>query len=181
VHLAYPSVDYQIEVFDPTAGVATALAAGGKVAALGSLHPATPAQPTAMSAAGLRSLATKVGHQVYWAGPRRGYTYEVRQGTGGQVYIRYLPPGTQAGSSQPYLTIATYPFPGAYAATKGLTQQDNEEAVKVPRGGIGVVNTGDRNSVHVAYPNSDVQVEVYDPSPAAARQIVSSGNVRAIG
>ena len=35
----------------------------------------------------------------------------------GTVYIRYLPSGTNVGDPRArFLTVATYPFPGAYAA-----------------------------------------------------------------
>ena len=36
-------------------------------------------------------------------------------------------------------------------------------------------------SIHLAYPGSDYQVEVFDPSAAAARALVSSGQVEPIG
>ena len=38
-----------------------------------------------------------------------------------------------------------------------------------------------REEIHVAYPGVPYQVEVFDPSPARARTIVSSGDVRAVG
>ena len=36
------------------------------------------------------------------------------------------------------------------------------------------------NSVHVAYPGVDYQVEVYDPSPARAREVATSGLVQRV-
>src|SRR5690242_1162765 len=35
--------------------------------------------PVAMSPAGLRALASKVKHPIYWAGAKRGFTYEVTE------------------------------------------------------------------------------------------------------
>ena len=46
---------------------------------------------------------------------------------------------------------------------------------------IAVVNKGYPQSIHLAYPGSDYQVEVFDPSAAKARAIVSTGQVKAIG
>ena len=51
---------------------------------------------TAVTAADLRALQKQVGHPVYWAGPKRGYTYELSRTADGNIYLRYLPPGVAA-------------------------------------------------------------------------------------
>jgi hypothetical protein len=183
VHAAYPGVDYQVEVFDPTPGAARALVAAGRLNVFGSLKggSTSAAQPKAVSPAGLRSLAKSLGHSVYWVGPKKGDTYELTKVAGGQVYIRYLPAGTNVGSSAPYLTVATYPFPKAFEAIQALAQQTNAVAINLAGGGLAVVDTRAPTSIHLAYPGSDYQVEVFDPSPARARQVVSSNQVKSIG
>ena len=45
----------------------------------------------------LEAVAKSLGHPVYWAGPRKGVTYELTRTTDGKVYIRYLPRGTHVG------------------------------------------------------------------------------------
>ena len=78
-----------------------------------------PIEAVALSAPGLATLARTVGQPIYWAGPREGYLYELRRSADGNVYIRYLPPGVDVGASgAKYLTVATYPFRGAYDALK---------------------------------------------------------------
>jgi hypothetical protein len=184
VHAAYPGIDYQIEVFDPTAGTATALVAAGRLTAFGSLKgtsSATGAKPTAASPADLKSLAGSLGHPVYWAGRKKGYTYELTRTSNDQVYIRYLPPGVAVGASPPYLTVATYPFQGAFSAIISLGKQKNAVTLTLANGGRAVIDPAHPKSIHLAYPGSDFQVEVFDPSPARARRVVESGKVSAVG
>lgn len=184
VHVAYPGVDYQAEVFDPTPGVALGLVASGKLRALGSLAPkqtAPSGQPAAASPAALASLARSLGHPVYWLGPKPGTTYELSRGPSGQVYIRYLPAGVRPGTSTAYLAVATYPFAGAFAAIHALARQKGAQSIRLPAGGLAVVDPRDTKSIHLAYPGGNVEVEVFDPSPSVVRQLVSSGQVRAIG
>jgi hypothetical protein len=179
VHIAYPGVDYQVEVYDPTPGVASALVAGGKVAAFGNLAPA--AKPRAISAAGLRALAKSLKHSIYWVGAKKGDTYEVTETSNGQVYLRYLPSGVAVGAGQAYLTVATYPYPGALAALQAVSKTQGNSSFKLPGGGLAEFSTSDPRSVHVAFPGSDYQIEVFDPSAGAARRLVSSGQLTAIG
>lgn len=86
VHAAYPGVDYQVEVFDPTPGAAAGLLVSGQLTALGDLKAVSvkpEPKPTAASAAELKSLARSLGHPIYWVGPKKGYTYEFRRTSGG--------------------------------------------------------------------------------------------------
>jgi hypothetical protein len=185
VHAAYPGVDYQVEVYDPTPGTAAGLLVSGELSALGDLKAGSAAaeapKPTAASAAELASLARSVGHPIYWVGAKKRYTYEVRRTTSGKVTIRYLPPGVDVGAAKPYLTVGTYPFPRALATIKALAKQKDIEQIKLPGGGLAVVSKGYPQSIHLAYPRSKLQIEVYDPSATRVRAIVSSGQVRAIG
>lgn len=181
VHVAYPGVDYQVEVYDPTPGTATAIVAAGQLAAFGNLTSGISAKPAAASVADIKALAGSLGHPVYWAGPKVGYTYELSRTSGGQVYIRYLPPGVKVGARQGYLAVATYPFPGAFKAIQGLTKQKNVQRIKLPGGGLAIVYATYPKSIHLAFPGSDYQVEVFDPSAARVRQVVSAGRIKPIG
>jgi hypothetical protein len=185
VHIAYPGVDYQIEVYDPTPGSALAAVTSGQLEHLGPLEgssaeAAPKVVPAAASRADLTALASSIGHPVYWAGPRQGFTYEVTQDPSGRVYIRYLPPGTTVGSPKPQLTVATYPFPGALAAIKAVAKNDSS-TIKLPGGGMAIVDSSYPKSIHLAYPDSEYQVEVFAPTAAAARRAVASGQVAALG
>jgi len=174
-------VNYQVEVYDPTPERAMHLVSAGRLASVGS--PAAGAAqdrlnaiPKAATMADLESLAHRLGHPVYWAGPKPGYTYELSTTSNGRVFIRYLQAGVKAGDSRAsYLTVATYPFPGAFAAV--AKSAGGADAIKLARGGIAVVDPTYANSIHLAYPGSDYQVEVYDPSPGAGRRLVVSGAI----
>jgi hypothetical protein len=140
---------------------------------------AVPIQPVALSASALGTLARTVDQPIYWAGPRRHYLYELKRTADRKVYIRYLPPGVDAGArGSEYLIIATYPFPGAFAALKKVA---DGRGIQLPAGGLALVDEKHPTSVHLAFPNVDYQVEVYDPSQARARAVASSGQIRPAG
>jgi len=183
-HIAYPGVGYQVEVFDPSPAAAMQTVAAGHLAALGDLHakPAAPAgsQPTAASVGTLESLAASLGHPLYWAGPMKGFTYELTRTSNGNVYIRYLPKGVQVGAPAAYLTVATYPFPDALAAIQRGAKGDRVDTIPLPGGGLALVDRQYPKSIHLSYPKSDYQVEVFDPSAAHARQVVTSGKIAAL-
>ena len=78
-------------------------------------------------------------------------------------------------SKAAYLTVATYPFPGAFAAVKRT--ENGATTIKLARGGIGVVDTAYPKSIHLAYPGVNYQIEVYDPSPSSGRKLAASGAI----
>ena len=170
-------MDYQAEVFDPTAGAAESLVAKGKLTTIGDLDAGSAPHPVAASVGDLKALAKSLKHPVYWAGAKSGNTYELTQTSTGQIFVRYLPKGVAVGSSTPYLTVATYPFQGAYAAILALTRQKGAHKLTLKGGGIGLVDSEDPKSIHIAYPSVNYQIEVFDPSPAAARKLVTSGRI----
>jgi len=146
-----------------------------------SSQPEAPASAAA-SLAQLRTLPDETGHDIYWAGPRNGYTYELTRTTDGNVYIRYLPPGVAVGDVQPaYLTIGTYPRPKALNGLRRLARRSGNATFPVAGGGLGVYSRSRPNSVYVAYPGGAVQVEVYDPSAEQARKLAREGRVRPVG
>ena len=140
---------------------------------------ASGAGPTAASVDELKSLASELGHPIYWAGARPGYRYELTRTTSGNVFIRYLPAGAKVGDPRArFLTVATYPFPGAFAAvTRAARAAGGAATIKLAHGGIGVVDGAYPKSIHIAYPGVSYQIEVYDPSPSAGRKLVASGAI----
>ena len=95
--------------------------------------------------------------------------------------MRYLPDGVEVGADEPYLTVATYPFPGAYPAIKKQAAAKGAVTARLANGGLAVLANGYPQSVHIAYPGVNYQVEVYDPTRARAMQLVSSGGLRHLG
>jgi len=134
--------------------------------------------PIGLTADGLRTLAGSVGQPIYWAGPDEGYIYELRRNAKGHVFIRYLPQGVEVGAPEDeYLVVATYPYKSAYNALQNVT---DGEKYDIPRGGVALVDARTANSVHVAYPGLNYQVEIYDPSPERALEVARSGDVRVV-
>jgi hypothetical protein len=141
----------------------------------------TAAGAVAVSPSDLSALAATLGHPIYWLGRKPGVTYELARTDAGAVFIRYLPSGVAPGTKRPYLTVATYPFRGSFAAVRRTAARDPTGTIRLSGGGLAVVDAGYPKSIHVAYPGLPYQVEVFDPSPARARAIVSSGKVKALG
>jgi hypothetical protein len=177
VYLAYPGSDFQIEVFHPSAARALQLVASGHVKPVGT-PPVTPAGATTVSVQELKDLAVKLGHPVYWAGEQSGYRYELTRTRDGSVYVRYLPQGASVGERQPdYLTVGTYPQKGALRILKATATKNHVPILELGNNGLAFVDAKHPTSVYVAYPSIDLQVEVYDPSPKRARQLVTSGQI----
>jgi hypothetical protein len=152
------------------------LVSSGELQSLGATAAGPSNLPSAASAADLRSLVAELKHPVYWAGPRKRYTYELTRTPTGRIYIRYLPPGVPVGDSRPsYVTVATYPFPNAYAALKKTASPG--ATMRLAGGGIGVVDGSYKRSIHIAYPGVNYEIEVYDPSPRAGRKLVAAGKI----
>ena len=136
---------------------------------------------TAATPAKLRTLARASGHPIYWAGRRANVTYELTQTTDGRIYIRYLPKGVRVGSRNPsVLFVGTYPVENAHAAIKKAAKSAGDVTFRIRRGGTAIYDPNHPTNVYFAYPGSKVQVEVFDPNPARARQLVRSGAIRAI-
>jgi hypothetical protein len=165
--------------------VAAAMAAG--LAAFLVLRDGGGAEPghgpvsAAVTLTELRALPEQTGHPVFWAGPRASHTYELTRPTDGNVYVRYLPSGVRPGDERPdFTTIGTYPRPRALESLRRLGRGPAAVMFRVPRGGVAAYGRDRPTSVYVAFPEQDVQVEVYDPSARAARRLARSGQVRPI-
>ncbi len=61
---------------------------------------------------------------------------------------------------------------------KATAAKNHVPLLKVANGGVGFVDDKRPTSVYVAYPNVDVEVEVYDPAPGRARRLVTAGQIR---
>jgi hypothetical protein len=138
--------------------------------------------PVAATPAALRALSDEVGHPIYWIGPQRGRTYELTRTASGRIFVRYLPSGAKVGNrSASYTIVGTYPVSKALQVLQDLSKQPGEKRASVPGGGLAVYSTSSPTNVYVAYPGSDVQIEVFDPSAAKALRLVTSGRVAPVG
>jgi hypothetical protein len=133
------------------------------------------------SVAELQALPKKVGHDLYWAGKRPGFTYELTKTNQGNVFLRYLPHGAELNDPRPnFLTVGTYPRHGAHAILEKFSKQPHSVSRNLSGGGLAVYSEDRPNSVYVAYSNSDLQIEVYDPSASRALSLVTSGQIQPI-
>jgi hypothetical protein len=189
VHVAFPGIDYQVEVYDPTPARAMELVSAGKLTSFDrragkARKPApltlSPGRPAAATAAELRSVAKQLGHPVFWAGPKPGYTYEVTETSNGSAYVRYLPPGVKVGDPRAdFLIVATYPFRGALAAVRRTA--GGVAPLRLHDQGVAVVDRSYPESIHLAFPGVAYEIEVFDPSPATTLKVVDSGRVAPVG
>jgi hypothetical protein len=137
--------------------------------------------PEAATTDDLRSLSDELGHPLYWAGPIPDRTYELTRTSDNRVFIRYLPKNVAVGIRQAaYTIVGTYPVENAYKVLQGLAKKPDESSFSAPSGGFAVYSTTQANNVYLAYPGSNLQIEVYDPSPQKARRLITSGQVAAV-
>lgn len=138
--------------------------------------------PVAASPAALRALTDGAGHPVYWIGPRPNRTYELTRTSSGRIFIRYLPPGVRVGNRSARFTIVgSYPVENAIDVLRELSEQPGERSASVPGGGLAVYSPSSPTNVYVAYPGSDVQIEIFDPSAERALRLATSGRVVPVG
>lgn len=179
VYVSFPGSDRQIEVYDPTPGEARRLVEQGAVTRV----PASaPTEARAATPQELKQLSASLGQPIYWAGTARGATYEVSQNAEGSTYVRYIPEGVSIGDPRELKTIATYPLGGAYDRTRALADESGMALIQLGGGGIAVFpKAAAATHGYVAYPDSDYQVEVFDPVPGAARRLVKAGRIAPAG
>jgi hypothetical protein len=138
--------------------------------------------PVIVSGDELREKASEQEGPVYWAGEQAGSQIEFSQPEEGRTYVRYLTGGAEAGDPNPeFLTIGTYEFKDATKALKEQAKKPNGVLASAPGGGVVYFNTGHPQSVYLAYPGEEVQIEVYDPNPKRSLGLVSSGLIVPVG
>ena len=55
--------------------------------------------------------------------------------------------------------------------------QNKVALVRLTGGGLAFVDRKHPTSVYIAYPSSNLEIEVYDPSAGRARHLVTSGQI----
>jgi hypothetical protein len=136
--------------------------------------------PLLLTSRVLRSMAGALQQPVYWAGPQAGHRYELRRAANGDIVVRYLPAGVQAGDKRALLSVGTYPFRGAFADEQRLAKRNGWIAKKLAGGWIAVYRRSRPTNIYLARPRFDYQIEVFDPSPTKARQLVVSGRLQRV-
>jgi hypothetical protein len=70
--------------------------------------------------------------------------------------------------------------PNAYSVLSRQSRQRGGNLRRAARGGIAVWSDARPQSVYVAFPRSDLQIEIYDTSATRARRLAVSGAVQPI-
>jgi hypothetical protein len=96
--------------------------------------------------------------------------------------VRYLRDGARAGDPRPdFVTVATYP--GEDGVAKLRRTAAARPGAELSRGSDGALVLNDPSlpdSAYLAYPDTNVQVELYSPIPNHARRLASRGEVRQV-
>jgi hypothetical protein len=127
----------------------------------------------------LRERATERGTPIYWAGPQEGTTLEYTEPNGGETaYVRYLSGDAEPGDPSPdFLTVGTYTFADPVSALKKQGKQPGGVLASAPGGATVYFNRESPQSVYLAFPGIEVQIEVYDPDPERALKLVTAGQI----
>lgn len=143
--------------------------------------PATPSGPALVSQTQLEELASSFAQPIYWAGPRKGFSYELTRTADGRTYVRYLPNGVPAGDRRAeFLVVGTYERPHAFSDLRRAATRTGAGSVKLGRGGVLVFTETRPQSAYFSHPGATNQVEVFAPSGATARALVLHGEIKQI-
>ena len=139
-------------------------------------------RPVGLDEQTLREFAMLHEGPIYWAGPRADTTYELTVTEVGDIFIRYLPLGVAVGNQQPdFLTVATYTRPDAYQALVEVSLGDQFVSEETASGALVVYANTEPTSAHFSFPDTTIQVEVFDPAPNRAVSLVLDGSITLLG
>jgi hypothetical protein len=136
--------------------------------------------PAEASVDEVRRFAKTEGGTVYWAGAPAAQRLELTDTEAG-TFIRYLPEEAEVGDKRSrYLTVATYVVPRAFAVATKAARRPGAVERALPNAGIVVWQAARPTSVYLAHRGSNQLVEVFDPNPRRARDLILSGRVRPV-
>lgn len=142
---------------------------------------AAPTDATEVAASDLEELAADVDYPVYWAGERGDTKLEQTVTEAGNVSVRYVPPGAEIGTREsPFLTVSTYPLDGGYDALLAASKMPGAETITADSGALIVTQRDNPESAFFSFRGQNFQVEVYDPKPGRALELVRSGAVQPV-
>jgi hypothetical protein len=141
----------------------------------------TAGEPKVVSASQLSDFAGAADVPVYWLGERLGSKYELTETETGRIFVRYLRGDATAGDPRSsFDTVATYPSAGGAAKLRHAARAQG--GAELGRAADGAVLLADpaATSAYLAYPDGDVQVELYSPEPGQAKRLAVAGAVREV-
>lgn len=123
-----------------------------------------------VSASELQGLARSLHQPVYWAGAQGGGKLELTRSGSDRIYVRYV-----SG-----LTVATYRSPRAFVAVTRSGRAPGGRLYELPGRSRAAVQGDGAASVHLAYRSRPYEVEVSDPKPGRALNVVLGRQIRAV-
>ena len=139
----------------------------------------TPGTPEPVSVAQLEEFAEGADHDVYWAGPRPDTRYQLTETQAGRVLVRYLPADGGGGSGA--LTVGSYPVADAAGALKRAARQDDrKEIARSDNGAVVLLDPESPDNAHLAYPGTDLQIEIFSPVPGQALRLAAHDRVEPV-
>jgi hypothetical protein len=139
------------------------------------------AKPQIVNTSDLSDAAGEVDHPVYGIAGQSDKVMELTETKDGKFFIRYLNSEDELGSDKPeFLTVGTYPVENAYGTLQALSSKPSSVTATTPDGGLIVFQRQRPESVYIAYPGADEQIEVFDPSAREALQLAKAGSVEPI-
>lgn len=148
------------------------------------LHNSKSSKPKPVIAIGPKAFKTEsrlklesvsINTKFYWAGPQPGVRYGFERTSNDYIFVRYLPHGMSVHNGAAVLTISTYPGAGAYATLKKKVTH-----IAGPGGSVIWIDPKHRTSAYMAWPNKNVEVEVFARTARQAKFTARSGRVQPI-
>jgi hypothetical protein len=136
------------------------------------VKPGVPVQ-----ASELAGLAKSLHQPVYWAGKQSSTRFDVTREGADRIFVRYLPSDGGAVPVGGVLSVGTYRLKGAYAAIVRAGKAPGTATLRLPGHGRAVVDAGNQTVVHLAYRSRPFQIEVFDPVPGRALELVRNGRI----
>ena len=127
-----------------------------------------PRGPVAVSEDDLVALADELGHPVYWAGAEANTTTELTVTGTARSSSATCRRHRRSGEQGTALTVATYPVEDAYARHAERRLAEAVSSSTHPATPLPCARSTSKTNVYLAYPDEDVQVEVYSPVPGEA-------------
>lgn len=138
--------------------------------------------PEVLSVEALGDAVSGQEPPVYWAGEQSDAEVELSRPEDSRTYIRYLTDGAEAGDERAdFLTIGTYSHTDPVAALRKQGKEPGGVIATAPGGATVYFNRKQPNSVYLAYPGVEAEIEVYDPNFTRALQLVNSGQIVPVG
>ncbi len=130
-----------------------------------------------VSVAALRRAAAAQDTPIYWAGATQGTYLELSRPAPDRTYVRYLTGEAKAGDPKPFLTVGSYRFEDPAGALRHRGGEPGGVLATAPGGGVVYFERTDPKSVYLAYPDTEVEIEVFAPEFKEALQLVTDGRI----